>query len=231
MNRLLSVACLAFALASATLSARAALFEKPSGPVVQRNVELAAESAIQNWIASLDGAPRFDTIANVGILPLGGDGLYFTTTLSDTLSRSGKLRVVILRGAAWDAIEDELARQDPDGGWGDIMDKASIAWTENRGVYELPETTLGADALLMGQVRSIDTDWLRARVRLNLRLIKVDTREVIAGGVMEGESVLSWRDAAIYYKTEIAIVLGALIVLLWIRATLRRFGRNMRRPR
>lgn len=211
--------------------ARAALFQQPTGPVVHRNIELAAESAIQDWIASLDAAPRFETLSNIGVLPLRGDGLLFETTLSDALSRHGKVRVVILEGAAWDAIEDELARQDPDGGWGDVMDKASIAWTESRGTFALPESALGADALLMGQIRSIDTDWLRARVRLNLRLIKVDTREVIAGGAVEGESMMTWQDVVIYYKIEIAIILGALIALLWIRGSMRRLGRAMQRPR
>ncbi len=211
--------------------AQAGLFQQPSGAVVHRNVELAAESAIQEWINSLDEAPRFETLSTIGVLPLRGDGLLFETLLSDALSRHGDVRVVILQGPAWDAIEEELARQDPDGGWGDIMDKASIAWTESRSEYALPESALGANALLMGQIRSVDTDWLRARVRLNLRLIKVDTREVVAGGSVEGESVMIWQDVVIYYKIEIAIVLGALIVLLWVRSSMRRLGRSMTRPR
>lgn len=208
--------------------ADAALFQKPGGPLLQRTLDQAAEDAVNKWIESLSAAPRFETVENVGILNLSRDSREFTEILSDALSRNPRLRVVVLRGPAWDAIEDEMARQDPEEGWGDIMDKAAIAWDNTRGEYSLPESTLPANALLMGQVRSIDTDnWLIPRVQLNLRLVTVKTREVVAGGFVTGEATISWRDLAIYYKMEIFIIAAALFIL-W---RMRRFMAGMQRPR
>lgn len=220
--------CAVMAFACWGTAAQAGLFEKPSGPLVERAIDRAAQAAVDQWIASLDQAPRYDQVAHVGVVGLGADGRSYTTLLTDALSRNPRVRVVVLDGADWAAIEQLVATTDPEEGWGDIYDKASLLWKEEREGYSLPGTALAADALLMGRVRSVDTDnWINPKVQLNLRLVTADTREIIAGGMVEGESHLHWKDALVYYKVEVLIIVGLLYVLWrW-----RRFMNGMRRPR
>ena len=210
----------------------AAGIEPPSGPIIERNIDRAAENAFNSWVDNtLNSAPHSQGIINIGILELSGDNRNFTELLKNRLTKSGKYHVVILRGKDWMAIEDELARTDPDSGWGDIMNKATIKWREDRGMYVLPETTSGTDALLLGRVRSVDTDWLRARTRFSLNLARVDNRDLLAGGIAEGESVLPVMDMIIYYKIELVVILGiliALIIFLFLIKTVLRAGRRAR---
>ena len=213
-------------------AALSAGIEPPSGPIIERNIDRSAEEAFNNWVDNtLNKAPHSQGIKNIGILELAGDNRNFTELLKNRLTESGKFHVVILRGKDWMAIEDELARTDPDSGWGDIMNKATIKWREDRGAYVLPETTLGTDALLLGRVRSVDTDWLRARTRFSLNLARVDNREIVAGGIAEGESILPFMDMIIYYKVQLVVILGilvALIIILWLIKSVLRAGRRPR---
>ena len=203
--------------------------EAPKGAIVERNVDLAAEKAIDAWIAQLQAAPHLEDVKNIGILPLAGDASNFTELLAAKLTSLQQFHVVILSGKDWMSIEEELARTDPNEGYGDIMDKASIKWSSDRGDYTLPDTALGADALLLGHVRQVDSDWLRARARFTLHLAGVEKRTQIAGGIAEGESVMSWKDLLIYYKIQVIvgvlILIGALIVLAMLRGMFRSMGR------
>ena len=210
--------------------ARAAI-APPSGPIIERNIDRAAEAAVDQWMAQLQKAPRTESVQNIGILPLGNDQRNFTTLLVEKLSTDKRFHVVILKGKDWDAIESEMARTDPDGGMGDIFNKATIQWKQMRDTYVIPESTKGADALLLGSVRSVDPDWLRARVRITLHLSRVDTREQIGGGIAEGESMMSWKDLLLYYKVQASLAVAGLVVLLIILGLLGKFSRGMSRPR
>jgi hypothetical protein len=223
----------ALAALAALLAAGPALaLEPPSGDIISRNIDRSAEKAFANWIRdTLQRAPHREGIRNIGILKLAGDSGDFTALLKNQLTTVGNYNVVILSGADWDVIEDELARTDPSSGWGDIMDKATIKWREERGRYALPETTVAADAILIGQQRGLDTDWLRARSRFALNLARVDTRQLVAGGVAEGESLLPLKDLIIYYKVEIVLALIALIILLLVLRMFRSLIRAGTRPR
>ncbi|MFH0909539.1 MAG: hypothetical protein V1929_12335 [bacterium] len=212
------------------LPASAAL-EAPRGSIVERNIDLAAEKAFDQWMGSLESAPHADDVQNIGILKLAGDTRDFTSLLAEKLTASKRFHVVILSGGDWNAIEDEMARQDVDAGFGDIMNKATIMWTNARGAYVIPETTKGADALLLGRVRDVDGDWLRARARITMHLARVDTRTQVAGGIAEGESVMSIRDLAIYFKVELLIGAGCLVVAMILLALIRGFFKGMSRPR
>ncbi|MBN1672417.1 MAG: hypothetical protein JXR37_15360 [Kiritimatiellae bacterium] len=226
-GRLIAVLTTIVLLAGPALAAISA----PKGGIVERNIDLAAENAFDTWIESLQKAPHTEEVQYIGILPLAGDNRDFTALLAEKLTQLKRFHVVILSGKEWMAIEDELARTDPDAGFGDIMDKASIKWKELRDSFTLPETAKGADAILLGRIRSTDGDWLRARIRFTLHLAKVDTRTQIAGGIAEGESVMAVKDLLIYYKVALALAVVALIVLLIVLGFLRSIAKKMARPR
>lgn len=214
------------------LAVPALALEPPTGDIVSRNIDRAAEKAFAGWIRdTLQRAPHREGIRNIGILKLAGDTGEFTELLKNQLTVLGNYNVVILSGPEWDVIEDELARTDPSSGWGDIMDKATITWREERGRWALPETTVAADAILIGRERGLDTDWLRARTRFSLNLARVDTRQLVAGGMAEGESMLPLKDLIIYYKVEIVIALVALFALLLVLRMFRSLVRAGTRPR
>ena len=221
----------ALAVGMLTAVASWAAVEAPQGAIVERNIDLAAQKAFNAWVTQLLSAPNTENVQNIGIVPLAGDNADFTTLLAERLTAEKKLHVVVLSGAGWDAIEEEMARQDPDSGLGDIMDKATIKWQESRGSYVIPETTKGTDALLIGNVRSIDGDWLRARTRFTLHLVKVDTREQIGGSVAEGESMMTFRDLLIYYKVQVMIAILLLIGLIIVWRIWRSFLKAATRPR
>lgn len=211
--------------------AGATLCSAIEGPIVERNVDLAAEAAFDQWAQTLDASPHTEEIQNIGILRLVGDDRQLTDLLAAKLTQLDRFRVVILGGRDWMAIENELARQDPEEGFGDIMDKASIKWREERDMWVIPETTKGADALLMGRVRSVDADWLRSRIRFTLHLARVDTREQIAGGIVEGEAVLTPKDFVIYYKIQILWGLAIFVAVIIVLCLLRSMLKSMTRPR
>ena len=204
---------------------------RPLGDIVERNLDRAAENAIRGWIGKLQDAPNLENVKNIGIIRLDNDARDFTELLSALLSADRRFQVTILSGGEWDAIEDELARTDPDSGYGDIMAKASIIWQAQRDAYVIPETAQGADALLIGRVRGVDTDWLRARVRLALHLARIDTRTQAGGGIAEGESVTAWKDLLIYYKIPAAIAAAGLIALIVILMLLHSLVKRATRPR
>lgn len=203
----------------------------PRGPILERNIDRAAQSAFDQWAAQLEKAPHASAIRTIGILPLADDPAQFTTLLEARLSQLPNVKVVILRGPKWDAIEEEVARTDPSEGFGDIMNKASLIWQEVRGDYQIPESALGADALLFGQIRRVDPDWPRSRVTAVLMMGGVAERTLIAGGTVEGESTLGWKDLAIYYKGTIAIAVLCFIGLIVILCLIKGFVRAMTRPR
>ena len=209
----------------------AAPIEPPKGALVRRNIDLAADQAFDSWVAQLQAAPHTDGIVTIGVLPLSGDVFDFTDILVAKLTALERFRVVILNGKEWDAIEEELARQDPDEGFGDIMDKATLAWKSMGEGYAISETTQGAQAILFGNFRDWDGDWLRARTRFSLKLGTVGTRELVAGGLVEGESILSIRDLVIYYKVELAGLAVGLVVLVMILRAFKGFTSKMSRPR
>lgn len=211
--------------------AGAAPIEAPKGALVRRNVDQAAAKAFDQWIARLEAAPHTEGIVTIGILPLGGDPAGFTDILEAKLSAMNRFRVVILSGREWNAIEDEVARQDPDEGFGDIMDKASLVWESMGDEFKIGETTKGAQAILFGKFRDGDGDWLRARASFTLKLGTVGTRELVAGGLVEGESVQSVKDLAIYYKVELALLVLALAVLLIALRMVKSAAAKMTRPR
>ncbi len=208
-----------------------AAFQAPTGVIRERTIDRAAGQAIEQWIREALNAPHLEGVANIGILPLANDPRNFTELLAARLSAEKRFHVVILRGADWKEIEDEWARTDPNSGFGDIMDKAAIKWKAVRGTYVIPESAKGADALLVGRVRHVDEDWLRAWVSIPLSLARVDTRERIGGANAEGESYPPLRDLVIYYKVEIALVLLALFALVVSLLLLRGLVRRCTRPR
>ncbi len=213
------------------LAAPALALKAPSGPAVDRNLDLAAEKAFASWVAELEKAPHIEAVKNIGVLKLAGDTSDFTTLLADQLTQVGRFKVVILSGPEWDALETEVARQDPDAGLGDMMDKASIIWKSSRGSYQLPEAIQGADALLIGSVRNLDGDWLRARAIFSLHLGTVGERTRISGGRAEGESVMGWKDIAVIYKTQILLGIVGLIALIILLGFLKSFITSMTRAR
>lgn len=212
-------------------AAPALALKAPSGPAVERNLDLAAEKAFASWVADVGKAPHIESVKNIGILRLAGDTSDFTTLLADQLTQLGRFKVVILSGPEWDALETEVARQDPDGGLGDMMDKASIIWKSSRGAYQLPEEIQGADALLIGSVRSLDGDWLRARAAFTLHLGTVGERTRISGGRAEGENILSWKDLVVIYKIQILLGLAGVAVLIIVLNLLKSFVHRMTRAR
>lgn len=203
----------------------------PKGPILERNIDHAAQSAFDQWVTQLSKSPHIDAIRTIGILPLADDTAQFTTLLEARLSQLPNVKVVILRGPKWDAIEEEVARTDPSEGFGDIMNKASLIWQEVRGEYQLPESALGADALVFGQVRRVDPDWPLSRVTAVLMMGSVAERTLIAGGTVEGESTLGWKDLALYYKGTIVIIALGVIGLIVLVCLLKGFVRAMTRPR
>lgn len=229
--RYTSIITLILAVNLLAISGAVAEIKAPEGSIVARNVDRAAEEAFRTWIGKLKDAPRTEGIRNIGILPLEGDTRDFTALLKNSLSLNRNYRVVILSGKEWEVIEDELARTDPDSGMGDIIDKSTIQWERYRERYVLPETAQGTDAILLGRVRGVDTDWLRARARFALYLVRVDTREQVGGGIAEGESYMPVLDLIIYYKLIVAISLIALIVLIVLIVIIKPLIRSGRRPR
>ncbi|MBA4386638.1 MAG: hypothetical protein C0404_01585 [Verrucomicrobia bacterium] len=225
----LSAVAVAFAVAAGYCLA--APLEAPKGKVVSRNVELAVEKAFDKWIADLEKAPHTESITNIGIIRLRGDVSNFTSLLAEKMSVNRKFHVVILSGPDWDEIEKEWARQDPGSGLGDIMNKITVKWEKKGDRYVIPETAKGADTLLLGEVRSVEDDWLRARVRAAVHLAKIGEREQVAGGIAEGEAVMSWTDLAVYYKVELLLVLAGLAALIVIILLIRGFLRMTTRPR
>ena len=200
----------------------AAQVAAPDGDLIARNLDIAAERAFKQWIDQLASAPNMEGVQNIGIIALGRDTDGFTEILAARLSAQPNLRVVVLRGGVWNAIEDALALQDPNDGLGDIMDKATILWREVDGEFLFPETAVGAHALLIGRVRGVDRDWLRARTRFVLELARMDTRTMVAGGIVEGESRLSREDLMIYYKTEmvwgiVGVIVAFILLTLFLR--------------
>ena len=222
---------LAMMLVLAAGTAWAAPLEVPQGALVRRNIDLAAAKAFDQWIVQLEAAPHVEGIETIGILPLNGDPKGFTDILEAKLSAMNRFRVVILSGPEWDAIEDEVARQDPDEGFGDIMDKATLVWKSMGDEYAIAETAKGAQAILFGKFRDGDGDWLRARASFTLKLGTVGTRELVAGGLVEGESVQTVKDLAIYYKVELALLALALVVLVIVLRMVRSAAAKMTRPR
>ncbi len=224
--------CTILTAAFAGAAVAAAPLEAPKGALVRRNVDLAAAKAFDAWVAQLQAAPHTEGIVTIGILPLGGDPAGFTQILEAKLTALDRFRIVILSGPEWNAIEDEVARQDPDEGFGDIMDKAYSVWTNLPGdEYQISETTKGAQAILFGKFRDVDADWLRARTRFTLKLGTVGTRELVAGGLVEGESILTVRDLLVYYKIELAVLALALVALGLVLKMLKSLGAKMTRPR
>ncbi len=210
----------------AVLPANAQRVEAPSGPIVQRYIDMAAEQAFDQWVTDLMADAKVESVQRVGMLRLDGDPGNLTSILQGKLTRLDQVRIVTLGGSVWHVIERELARTDPDEGYGDIFDKATIVWTEDAGI---PETTMGADAILLGHVRSVEQTWLRTIVRVQVFLARVDTREQLAGGIYTGEAVLSMRDFAFYYSTQLiwaaAIFVAVIIVLCLLRSLLKSMTR------
>jgi hypothetical protein len=222
------ISSLILVLFAGTLSAQPQRIEAPSGPIVDRYVDMAAEQAFGQWIRDLTADPKAESVQRVGMLRLDGDPGNLTSILQGKLTRLDRIRIVTLGGSVWNVIERELARTDPDEGYGDIFDKATIVWREDQG---LPETTIGADAILLGQVRSVERTWLRTIVRVQIFLARVDTREQLAGGLYVGEAVLSSRDFMFYYSKELiwgAVIFVGVLIALWL---LRCILRSMSRPR
>lgn len=205
--------------------------EAPKGALVRRNVDQAVAKAFDAWVAQLQAAPHTEGIVTIGVLPLAGDPAGYTQILEAKLTALARFRVVILNGPEWNAIEQEVARQDPDEGFGDIMDKATLVWESMGDEYKIGETTKGAQAILFGKFRDVDADWLRARASFTLKLGTVGTRELVAGGLVEGESLQSVKDLVIYYKVELALLVLALAALIVVLRMLRSFAAKMTRPR
>lgn len=205
--------------------------EPPQGALIRRNIDQSAAQAFDQWIAQLQAAPHTEGIVTIGVLPLGGDSVDFTDILVAKLTALERFRVVILDGKEWNAIEEEVARQDPDEGFGDLMDKATVVWTNMGDEYVISETTQGAQAILFGKFRDWDGDWLRARTRFTLKLGTVGTRELVAGGLVEGESVQSVKDLAIYYKVELAVLALGIVILGFVRRMIKTAAAKMSRPR
>lgn len=216
INSLIWIQTIAMGILCAVLPAHAQRVEAPSGPIVQRYIDMAAEQAFDQWVNDLMADTKVESVERVGMLRLDGDPGNLTSILQGKLTRLDTIRIVTLGGPVWNAIERELARTDPDEGYGDIFDKATIVWTEDAGI---PETTIGADAILLGHVRSVEQTWLRTIVRVQVFLARVDTREQMAGGIYTGEAVLSARDFAFYYSTQLiwaAVIFVAVIIALWM---------------
>ncbi len=205
---------------SATASAQR--IEGPSGPIVDRYIDLAAERAFDQWVADLQADPKAEAVQRVGIVRLDRDPGNLSSILQGKMTRLDAIRIVTLGGSVWNVIERELARTDPDEGYGDIFNRATIVWTEEAGI---PETTIGADAILLGHVRSVEHTWLRTIVRVQVFLARVDTREQLAGGIYTGEAVLSPRDFLFHYSTQliwgVAILVAAIVVVWLLRSILR----------
>jgi hypothetical protein len=200
----------------------------PEGEIVQRYIDLAAEQAFDQWIGDLGADAKTEPVQRIGMLRLDRDPGNLTSILQGKLTRLDQIRVVTLGGSVWNAIERELARTDPDEGYGDIFDRATIVWREDGG---FPETTLGADALLLGHVRSVEHTWLRTIVRVQIFLARIDNREQLAGGVYTGEAVLSPRDFMFYYSTQLIWGAGIFIALIIVLCVLRSLFKSMSRPR
>ncbi len=202
--------------------------EAPEGAIVQRYIDLAAERAFSEWVADLRADSKAEAVERIGMVRLDGDPGDLTSILQGQLTRLDDLRIVTLGGSVWRVIENELARTDPEEGYGDIFNQATIIWGEDQ---TIPQTVTGPDAILLGHVRSVERSWLRTIVRVQIFLARVDTREQLAGGIYTGEAVLSPRDAFFYYTWHIVwgvvILAGVLIALVIMRSLLR----AMTRPR
>jgi hypothetical protein len=207
---------------------RAQSVSAPEGPMVQRYIDLAVEQAYDQWIQDLSADPKAESVQRIGMLRLDKDTGNLTEILQGKLTRLSHLRIVTLGGSVWNVIERELARTDPDQGYGDIFDKATIVWGEQQ---TIPETTIGADAILLGHVRSVEQTWLRTIVRVQIFLARVDTREQLAGGIYTGEAVLSPRDFLFYYSTQLIWGVIILVGLIFVLGLLRGLVKAMTRPR
>ena len=229
MIRRLSLAIIAVTgLLHASLPAGAQSIQAPDGPIVQRYIDLAAEQAFDQWIQHLTADPKAESVQRIGLLRLDSDPGNLTSILQGKLTRLDSVRVVTLGGPVWHVIERELEKQEIGEGYGDIFDKATIVWREDGG---FPETTIGADAILLGHVRSVERTWLRTIVRVQIFLARIDTREQLAGGLYTGETVLSPRDFMFYYSTQLIWAVGILVAIIIALGIFRSLLKSMTRPR